>query len=405
MAHANGQNSEPAISAEVEVLLLCARTHVNADQAARVRRRLREPLDWKRLLTLAHRHKLEPLLYRQLKSISADAVPPNHLEHLRQRFHQNGARNLFLMTELRDILKLFKEHGIEVIPYKGPVLALAAYGNPALRVFSDLDLLVHPRDARRAADLLISRGYAPEYNLNDERQAAYVHRKCELLFEQSESKLFVEIHWAVTPNYLSRKLEAEGFWTRLRELTLNGSPVLSFSTEDLLLILCVHAGKHLWERLAWVCDVAELIGARKDIDWERVRAEAGRAGVRRMLHLGLFLAHDLLDAPLPEKVVQEVEADPTIHTLARLVRDRLFTEEQWHARPTELFSYHFKVRENLLDAARYCYHIMIPPTPADLTSLSLPRSLSFLYYPLRPVRLIKKHGMKKLKAIGRHRNG
>ena len=42
---------------------------------------------------------------------------------------------------LRDIAALSRQ-GVEAIPFKGPVLALQAYGDLGLRVFRDLDFLV-----------------------------------------------------------------------------------------------------------------------------------------------------------------------------------------------------------------------------------------------------------------------
>src|SRR3712207_8653927 len=37
-----------------------------------------------------------------------------------------------------------------------------------------------------------------------------------------------------------------------------------------LLILCVHGTKHIWGRLSWICDVAELLRTQPDMDWEYV---------------------------------------------------------------------------------------------------------------------------------------
>ena len=37
----------------------------------------------------------------------------------------------------------------------------------------------------------------------------------------------------------------------------------NLSLENLLLVRCAHGSKHLWERLGWICDVAELIRVRK----------------------------------------------------------------------------------------------------------------------------------------------
>jgi len=53
--------------------------------------------------------------------------------------------NFFLTKELLELLTLFEAHCIPASPYKGPALAIMAYGNLALRQFSDLNILVHKR--------------------------------------------------------------------------------------------------------------------------------------------------------------------------------------------------------------------------------------------------------------------
>jgi hypothetical protein len=52
----------------------------------------------------------------------------------------------------------------------------------------------------------------------------------------------------------------------------------NLSLENLLLVRCAHGSKHLWERLGWICDVAELIRVRKEkSDWEKVNKEQATA--------------------------------------------------------------------------------------------------------------------------------
>src|SRR5207253_975904 len=80
---------------------------------------------------------------------------------------------------------------------------------------------------------------------------------------------------------------------------LAGRPWPAFAPARLLLILCVHGANHCWLRLNWLCDVAELLRRNPALDWPALAAEAERWGCRRILTLGLLLAHDLLDAPLP----------------------------------------------------------------------------------------------------------
>ena len=68
------------------------------------------------------------------------------MHQLRERYHSNARRNLFLVSELLKLLKLLESHGIGAIAFKGPVLALYAYGNLSLRQQLDLDILVRKRD-------------------------------------------------------------------------------------------------------------------------------------------------------------------------------------------------------------------------------------------------------------------
>src|SRR6185295_14836569 len=93
----------------------------------------------------------------------------------------------------------------------------------------------------------------------------------------------------------------------------------------LVLSLCVHGSKHLWERLAWICDVAELVKTRTDLNWSVLLERAVSTGNERMLFLGLYLANNLLDAPLPLHVESKVAKEKMVPSVANEVSERLFS--------------------------------------------------------------------------------
>ena len=136
---------------EVDFLLSCARVDLLEAQAQHLRQLLMRPLDWNRLVALAARHGLLPLLARHLQTLPADTIPAAVSESLRVHQHAVALRNLGLSGELVRVLRLFAEHGIAALPFKGPTLAQFAYGDPALREFGDLDLLLRPRDVPRTS--------------------------------------------------------------------------------------------------------------------------------------------------------------------------------------------------------------------------------------------------------------
>ena len=72
------------------------------------------------------------------------------------------------------MLQRCRAGGIRAISFKGPTLAVAAYGHLGRRSSADIDLLVHPADATRVRPLLLQNGYL----LPDRRK----HRGGSLLY-------------------------------------------------------------------------------------------------------------------------------------------------------------------------------------------------------------------------------
>src|SRR6185436_2615975 len=136
-------------------------------------------------------------------------------------------------------------------------------------------------------------------------------------------------------------------WQDLITLDLNGTQVKTFSAEDLLFSLCIHGSRHLWERLAWICDVAELI-KRHPIDWTTLLKRACAADCERIFLLGPYLAERLLDARLPNEIKQRCASDPRLAPLADNVIEHLFNgTTHVPATSREIFRYNLDVRKTI----------------------------------------------------------
>jgi hypothetical protein len=310
-----------------------------------------------------------------------------------------GGRACGLTTVQCGATREFEAHGIAVIPYKGPVLAACAYGNLALREFNDLDILVRRQEVLRAGELLASYGYRLGYRLTRAQEAAFIRYADQYFYVHDRDSSVVELYWGFASRALSFLLSTERQWWRFERVPLGGGSVSTFSLEDLLLILCAHGSMHRWERLQWICDIAELIHVRRELDWGRLMERATAQGCRRALLLGLLLANELLGARIPEEVAQGLEADPVAKTLAGQVNESLFRED---ADSQGLFveslfqPFHIKVLERLQDKVRYCVRQVTVPSMEEYESLPLPAYLFPAYRLLRPVRLTGKYVRKSL---------
>jgi len=365
---------------------------MDAENASRIKAWLQQDIDWGYLIRTASLHGMIPLLYRNLKAVCPEAIPRPVLAELQNCFFDNARRNLFLTGELLRLLSLFKAEGIDAIPFKGPLLAAWIYHNLALRPFGDLDLLVHKQDVLKCRELLIFQGYRLWIQMTDAQEMAHLQSEHAYRLVGDDNGVIVELHWDLIPRYFAFPLDVEQLWGRLESIPFAGTIVKSFKAEDLLLILCMHGAKHHWSRLGWICDIAELIRVPQALNWKQMMEQARQLNGMRRLFLGLFLARDLLGATLPEEVSHRLEKTPALPSLAAEVRGQLF--HQGHGAPGIIAEsrFQFKVMERLQDKVQYIGHCLLAPNDRDWAFLPLPASFSFLYFLLRPIRLVGEQG-------------
>lgn len=372
---------------EHELLLLC--TH--RGDPPRIRQRVvelaRVANDWNYLFLLARRHAVLPLLYKGLENV--DAVPDDFRAKLRDEFRKNATRNTLVAGELARLARLFEAEGLPLLAYKGPALAQQAFGDITLRRYIDLDVIVRHDDARRAGKLLLSLGYSKPEGLTESHEQFLLRRQHNLAYTRDGGLMIVELHWEVAPAHFAAVPIGEAVWERATAVRLFGTQVRCPSPEDLLLALAVHGTKHLWERLAWVCDVAALVNSQADFDWSYVQRRAREARVERMLSLVLRLARGLAGAELPENLLNSSD-DEALSVLAEEVTAVMFSGAEYVPIGfVRNVRFNLRARPGLRERLDYLRFILTP-TDGDLSAVPLPAGMSFGYYLLRPLRLALK---------------
>lgn len=384
---------------EFELVACCARTHLEPTVAGRVRSLLEAGVDWDVVVQLARQHGISSLLFHHLNSHFAAYLPAAVHNLLRDEFRDNARLNLYLTGELLRLLDRLEASGIPAVPYKGPVLAATAYGNLSLRLFGDLDLLVREQDVAKLKQLLLTWGFQqtwPHTLLTADQEALHLRYHCVYQFTRDEGNVVVEAHWNLTPSYFSFAFDFDQHWSRLKSVNVAGKSIRSFAPEDLLLILSVHGAKHGWERLIWVCDIAQIVRTGRDLDWSRALRLAGRLGAKRMLLLSLFLAHELLAVDLPRDIMAAIDEDGAIVHLAAeacMCMNRAPNTSGTALEDSLFDPFHMKVRERWSDRLRYFVRALTFPTSKDWSLIALPRILSPAYHVLRPIRLGWKYGV------------
>ena len=382
----------------MRLLIECARASIDAERAGRIRDLAAGGIDWTRLLKLAERNGLRPLLYSHLNAICPGAVPAETFAFLREYFQKNVAFNAMLTGDLLRLLTLLESHGIEAMPFKGPAIAVTLYGHIALRQFCDLDVLVRARDVWRASDVLEGQGFEPQFRIPVERRDALVRQDYVRMFRRDGGRSIVEVHWGIAERAFGVRFDADAMWERRQSMTLQGHAVSTPSAEDVMLMLCVHGSRHGWDKLEGLSGLAEL-ARRDDLDWAYLWRTARVMRCERMLAFALRLVHGLLDVPLPREAAA-LSGSRVLHTIANDVARDFHVDVVQSRTPARQMALHLRLKDTYADCARYWAGLALTVTPDDWAAVRLRGPLSFGYPLVRAFRIARKHAGNRHQTAG-----
>jgi hypothetical protein len=366
-------------AAEMEILLLAARVDCTEAQRERLRLVVPRVTDWHAVILAAFGHGTAALLCHALLTNAPDLLSSElrlaaggFLDSHRQAAHAATG-------DLVRILDALAGAGIAAIPFKGPAIALQAYGDPGLRSFRDLDVLIGEQDVAPTMRVLAGLGYRSQADGLNARQMQryYRYNGQDILF--ADGRLPVEPHWAFAPRTFSACFDPTGVWQRAVPCALDGRSVRLLSPEDTLIVASLHGCKERWSRLLWIADIAMHLERCPELDWDAVLARAGRAGLLRMVLLGVALAERLAGAPVPERVRRRIGRDRICQTLAAGVIARLFAESPAQASVFALSGFHWQVRERLVDRLRYVVLTLTTARRQHLRMLDPPAPFACAY--------------------------
>ena len=380
--------SATASSAEIALVLRCV-SATDDSSVAEIERLSSLVTDWPRLLELAARHAVVPLVNRRLARLPPGVVPEGALAALRSVARDGALRGLQLTSQLVSVMQELRRRGIDALPVKGPTLAALVYRDLSLRLYEDLDVLVHRRDVGAASRALEELGFASQKTFDDSRDSL-IQESHHATFVSAAGGAPVELHWSLSHRTVARESLETRWWAQRQKVDLGGTIVRTLKTELLVLYLCMHGAKHSWARIGWLCDLHQTLRRFDDIEWDVVWGIAHDAGALRMVTTGLLLVEELLsDSRFTSGAFDKRTPDRASRAIAAGIRRRLLDAPELVLGID--FAVQLQLRDRFWDKARYAIHILAAPWPSDVAALKLPLSLRGAYYVFRPLRLAWKH--------------
>lgn len=374
-------DNEQNLSKEDQLLIYCARITADLKFSKKIAALARFKLDWKFLLKKAGRHKLVPLLHLNLNLHARELVPPYIFVTLQKHVTEIAIKNFLLTAELAKIVNLLKKESITPISFKGPTLAALAYKDIALRQFGDLDIFIKRKYLPQAHEALSANGY----KITDELK----HINFKLLTRTLHQKNFytdvlhLDVHWQLERQELFNRF----LYSERINVDLDYCKVDSFAIENQILLLSIHCADHRWERLASLCDIALLCENFPDLNWTTIIEKSNRLHLKKILATTFYLIKNLLEFEISEEMQSLIAAIPSAKKLAfYAMKKTIFAELPLSLSDKAIFI--IRRNDNVGRGLKQLLYFLVKPTEKEF-NIVLPGPLTFLYFVLRPIFLIK----------------
>jgi precorrin-6B methylase 2 len=387
----NIRTSHPKIRPEWELTLRCSRPKLGIADAERVSELLHEGVNWQELTACVLQHGVASLVFKNLSVLGEDLVPSVWREALRQEAAEIDQWHASGFTEACNVSQAFAAAEIPILPYQVPVLAWLASRHSRERPLVDLELMIQQENMPRAAAILAGLEYQPGFaptsghNIADQSVHAWFpfHRQSRTIVVYAERAL----------QYFPEEAELRELARNLKSFEFGNCKILSPSLEHALFTICVNGTINFWDRLSYICDVSNLIQSNP-VNWAHAKRTAGQFRSTRMLLLGAYLAHQVLDAGIPSEVLSQSKKDVSVQQLAISVQERLNGSDRSGRSAFDRAAFRIRTRDSFLTGVSHTLHLAITPIKEERETETL-SSKKYLFHQIahRPWRLLREYGV------------
>ncbi|OYQ37171.1 hypothetical protein CHU95_02150 [Niveispirillum lacus] len=339
----------------------------------------------KRLVDMAVEHRLLPPLGKILRA--SGCAPGSAMRAAEQ---QTIFRSLRQMATTLTLLGQLEKAGCRALVLKGQALSAQLYGQPDIRMSHDIDLLIDPQTAIAAHHVMINNGYHPYYPVSVDRLS--LTTKDQIYTGPAGP---VELHWRLFDNALLVPWDFETLWADKALIALSGnSTVPTLSRDRHVLYQAVHGLLHGWARLRWLADM--VVPLQRIDDLECVLDLAERYQLLPVMVHTMRLARDVLGVelamPVPGTERQQAIADSIDRRVDSLARTRVTVGYErvggWARRRLAEKHLALLICPNAKAARAELFSHLVGV--GDLIDVRLPRRLTWLYFLLRPLLLLRR---------------
>jgi len=325
------------------------------------------------------------------KGVATDG-PTGTRDRLRALYRASSERCLRQTAQLLRLLDELGSVGVVAMPIKGPTWAERLYGDVTLRHWVDLDLVVPFAQVTATRALLRAAGYRDWYTFDARLLQRRKRTAGELHFWAADGQSIVDVHWQVGVGYSAETLRAEDLMARAVPQTLLGRSVPGPTAQDMLLMMCMHGTRHQWDSVEMLLAVAVQVRDLPAEAWPALLAAAREAGCARRVVVAVAHTCRVLGLPRPAEVEHAIARDAASRALLRSLGPESLLTKRRVGRQQRVAKLVWTVatEDSLRAAFEHAALRVLRPGPGDWQSVALPGSVNWLYWVIRPARLLLK---------------
>lgn len=346
--------------------------------------------DWNLFYKLVRAHQLRPFVYK-IVSANSDLFSQGFVQRLQNNTWKISIENLDRVKELISLVNDLEQEDIIAVPYKGVMLSKRFYNDFITRETCDIDFLIKKEDFSKVRSFFISKGYQSDYYYNPDYEDVLLDTSVEYVFHKTVGKVLikVELHWDVIHKMQDVRFSSRDLFIDTERHTILKSNVSVLNLDNELFVLLVHHGVNdIWRSLRHVIDLAMFVEMyEQDVDWTALEQKINSSKITNASFIGFNVANKLFGTNIPQGM--NVQMD----TSTDAVLDNLLTFPMIPRQKLDWanFKQQLQLRDSIADKLvliRKYLANAVHPNIRDIEAHPLPRKLYFLYYILKPFRML-----------------
>jgi hypothetical protein len=257
-------------------------------------------MDYSALLDVARVHRVIGLVHRRLVDAGVDIPQP-----VAAYFQEERARAAMLQLDSYTTIAAISDAVREpFLVLKGPVLGSMWYGDPSVRRFSDIDVLVRRSDFETVLAQMLDAGFVER---SQNWRGFLDHEVAEIPLAHGHAT--IDLHWdLVATGTVRRELawNMEPLFDRAETVRLSSETVSTLDPADTLLHLCVNGGLDGARSLLRLSDI-DVVARSGRIGWTDFLDRARKARAGALCAGALQRARSVVGTPLPSGLLAELE--------------------------------------------------------------------------------------------------